>query len=137
NALTGKTTHRVVAGFGSLDERLYPRLRRSLGDVPMAPAVEGYVAAHGQTLRLAGFDPLAESPIRQGLTRSSLAALVDLLTEPGTVLISRITARKLGIGPGDDLTVDVAGTPQTIRVIGYVDPEDKPDPALEGLMFAD
>ncbi|MGX2039928.1 ABC transporter permease [Methylocaldum sp. MU1018] len=137
NALTGKTTHRVVAGFGSLDERLYPRLRRSLGDVPMAPAVEGYVAAHGQTLRLAGFDPFAESPIRQGLTRSSLASLVDLLTEPGTVLISRITARKLGIGPGDDLTVDVAGTPQTIRVIGYVDPEDKPDPALEGLMFAD
>jgi putative ABC transport system permease protein len=137
DALTGKTTHHIVAGSGSLDETIYPQIRRDLGDVPMAPAVEGFVAAHDQTLRLAGFDPFAESPIRQGLARSSFAALVDLLTEPDTVLISRITAQKFGIGPGDELTVGVAGTPKAIRMVGYIDPEDKPDPAVEGLLLAD
>lgn len=137
SALTGKTTHHIVAGAGLLDETLYPKLRRDLGDVPMAPVVEGYVAAHDQTLRLAGFDPFAESPIRQGLTRSSFAAVVDLLTEPDTALISRVTAQRLNIGPGNNLTVEVAGTPRTIRVVGYVDPEEKPDPALEGLLLAD
>jgi len=137
NALTGKTTHHIVAGSGSLDETLYPRLRRDLGDVPMAPAVEGYVAARGETLRLAGFDPFAESPVRQGFAQSSFAAPIDLLTQPDTMLISRITARRLGIDPGDSLTVDVAGTPKTIRAIGYIDSEDKPDPALEGLLLAD
>lgn len=136
-ALTGKTTHHIVAGSGALDEKLYPQLRRDLGDLTMAPVVEGYVEAGGETLRLAGFDPFAESPIRQGLARSALVALVDLLTEPGTVLISRITAQRLGVGPGGHLTVDVAGSPQTIRVVGYIDPEEKPDPALEGLLLAD
>ncbi|WP_026610423.1 ABC transporter permease [Methylocaldum szegediense] len=136
-ALTGKTTHHILAGSGTLDEKLYPQLRRDLGDLTMAPVVEGYVEAGGETLRLAGFDPFAESPIRQGIAQSALAALVDLLTEPGTVLISRITAERLGVGPGAQLTVDVAGSPQTIRVVGYIDPEEKPDPALEGLLLAD
>ncbi|HYE35754.1 ABC transporter permease [Methylocaldum sp.] len=137
SALTGKTTHHIVAGSGYLDETLYPQLRRDLADVPMAPVVEGYVGARDQTLRLAGFDPFAEGPLRQGLARSSFVALIDLLTEPDTALISGITAQRLGIGPGDSLTVDVAGTPKTIRIIGYVDPEEKPAPALEGLLLAD
>ncbi|BBA34215.1 uncharacterized protein sS8_2263 [Methylocaldum marinum] len=137
SALTGKTTHHIVAASGSLDETIYPQLRRELGDVPMAPAIEGYVAVRDQTLRLAGFDPFAESPVRQELASSSFSALVDLLTDPGAVLISRITAGRLGIGPGDSLTVEVAGTLKTVRVAGFVDPEAKPDPALEGLLLAD
>jgi len=137
STLTGKTTHHIVAGSGSLDETIYPQIRRDLGDVPMAPIVEGYAAARDQTLRLAGFDPFAETPIRQGLARSSFTALIELLTQPDTALISRITAQRLGIGPGENLTVDVAGTPKTIRVVGYIDSEEKPDPALEGLLLAD
>jgi putative ABC transport system permease protein len=136
-ALTGRTTHHIVAASGTLDETLYAKLRREAGDIAMAPVVEGFVEAGGETLRLTGVDPFAELPLREGLARPASGAPPELLTEPDTVLISRLSAGRLGVAPGGTLTLDVAGMPRTVRVLGYVDPKGEPDPALEGLLLAD
>lgn len=136
-ALTGRTTHHIVAGSGTLDETLYVHLRREAGDIIMAPAIEGFVEASGETLRLTGVDLFAELPMQEGLARSASAAPPELLTEPDTVLISRLSAGRLGVEPGGMLALDVAGAPRTLRVLGYLDPAGEPDPALEGMLLAD
>ncbi|CAL1238849.1 ABC transporter permease [Candidatus Methylocalor cossyra] len=137
DALTGKTTHHIVAGSGALNEALYPKLRQEAGDWILAPVVEGFVEANGETLRLVGFDPFADLPVRQGLAKASLGASLDLLTQPDTVLISRLSAERLGVVPGTTLTLEVAGRRHALRLLGYVDPEGRADPAVEGLLVAD
>ncbi|HRO25654.1 MAG TPA: ABC transporter permease, partial [Promineifilum sp.] len=67
NAITGKTTHRVIGGPTGLDEDLYRRIRVEAGFFPAAPIVEGYVGAPAlgeQPFRLVGVDPFAEPPFR-------------------------------------------------------------------------
>ena len=61
-ALTGTTTHQIVAGSGGLSEAVYRHLRVELDVRAAAPIVEGYVAlARDPTrvLRVLGIDPLA------------------------------------------------------------------------------
>jgi putative ABC transport system permease protein len=45
DAVTGKTTHRIVAGPDGLYEVIYGRLRTELGYSLAAPVVEGYLLA--------------------------------------------------------------------------------------------
>jgi putative ABC transport system permease protein len=136
-ALTGRTTHHIVAGSGTLDETLYPKLRRELDALPLAPAVEGYVEVNGETFRLAGFDPFSEGPLREKLAGSAFGGALELLTEPDTVLISRLSAERLKLAPGATLAVNVAGATRTLKVLGTIEPEGAADPALEGLLLAD
>jgi putative ABC transport system permease protein len=142
--VTGRATHQIVGGSGGLDERLVSRLTRELGVHPVAPVVEGWVgveAAPGRTLQLLGVDPFSEAPFRPYLARGpgrSGRALATLVTEPGTVVLSRETAGDLRVREGESLVLRVSGRVRPVRVVALVEPENaRSAQALRNLVVAD
>ena len=96
NAVTGRTTHRIVpSGPTVITEDVYYRLRRELGFPLAAPVVEGYVMASrlgGQPLRLVGIDPFAEPPFRSYFASAEaegFGSVIPFLTEPGAIIIGQ------------------------------------------------
>lgn len=139
--LSGRASHQVV-GLNGVPEEVYRQLRLSGHWRATAPLVEGFVTVAGQpgqSLRVLGVDPFAETPFRNyspALDRPT--AVTRLLSEPGSILLSPATATRLGLDVGAVLTVDVAGVPHALTLIGLLDP---PDPvtaaALENLLLLD
>jgi putative ABC transport system permease protein len=129
-AVTGRATHHVVGGPAGLDERVFPRLVREAGIGPAAPVVEawvGVVGAPGRSLDLLGVDPFLEGPFRPYLGRGatpSARGLAALVTEPGSVLLARETARELGVDVGGAIVLRVAGRRRPARLVGVIDPGD-------------
>jgi putative ABC transport system permease protein len=132
-AVAGRTSHHIVAGAGLLDEALYGELRRR-GLRYIAPVVEGYVEAQGQTLHVLGVDPLAEEGRQKRFEPATQKALSRLLSEPGAVLIGKRSAAKLGVHPGGNLALS---TGTAVIVLDSLEGDDPPDAALEGLLVAD
>ena len=138
-ALTGRYTHHITGGPSGLPESLFTRLRVEEGLRETAPAIEGYVTVNdGSTLRLAGFDPFSERNLRSRFVKAARGDdAVRLLTEPDTVMLSAVTGQRLGIRPNDPMAITVNGQPHQLKVVGYVEGDEAPDPALEGLVLAD
>jgi putative ABC transport system permease protein len=137
DALTGKTTHHIVGASAGLDEKLYAALRRDGHLDNIAPVVEAYVTVGDETLRLLGIDPFAEQGVRSRFAGSFSPALVKLLTETDGVLLSRVSARRLGIQAGSELILDAAGRQRAVQVLDLIEPPGQADPALEGLLLTD
>jgi len=137
-ALTGRYTHHISGGPDGLPESWYARLRVEEGFRSSAPVVETYVTAQGSLLRLLGFDPFAERNQQSRFLRASKGdGAKRLLTEPGAVMLSAVTGRRLGVRPGETLEVELAGVPRQLTVLDYLEGSGPPDPALEGLLLAD
>jgi len=139
-ALTGRYTHHITGGPAGLPESLFTRLRVTEGLRESAPAIEGYATVNGGTLTLtlAGFDPFSERNLRSRFVKAAKGdEAVRLLTEPNTVMVSALTARRLGVHPGDGMEITVNGQPHRLIVVAYVEGNEAPDPALEGLVIAD
>lgn len=130
-----------------------------------------------RSLRVLGVDPFAERPFRpylRSLRRGGdrvgegsgdgagedpdegAAAGIDVgafLTRPGAAVLSRRTARELGLGRGDRLAVDALGAldavetaaeagdppqPQALTLVGYLEPSaDTAPQALDALVVVD
>lgn len=133
--LTGKATHQILGGAGGIPEDFYRELRIERGLRSSAPVVEGLLQLHGETLRLIGVDPLAEQGVRELTGGSDPDALRRLFSEPGTALLSGISARRLGVAADQQLEVTVAGRRASVRVVGLLQ-GDSPA-AMEGLLVAD
>ena len=134
-SITGKATHQISGGRNGIHEQLYAELRSTHGLRQSAPVVLGIIKQDSESLQLMGVDPFAEQAFRQldaGLDRDTA---LHLLTVPGTVLLSRITADRLLIRAGDSLPVTIGGREETLQVVGYID-GDNPA-ALEGLLLSD
>jgi putative ABC transport system permease protein len=148
-SVAGRATHQVVGGPAGLDERLYRTLRVDAGLRESAPIVEGYLRAPalpGQTLQLFGIDPFAEAPFRSylagpGAEVATAGASIDLsalLVEPATALMAEETARRAGIGPGEEIELRVGARVARVRVIGLLQPgDDLSRRALESLLITD
>ncbi|MBS1213406.1 MAG: uncharacterized protein H6R26_2023, partial [Proteobacteria bacterium] len=137
-AITGRYTHQITAGPSGIEESFYTRLRVEEGLRDTAPVMEAFVTAKAHTLRLIGFDPFAERSAGGRFREAARGGDANrLLTEPGTALLSAVSAQDLGIRPGEQLEIVVAGHSRTINVIGFVEGAAAPDPALEGLLLAD
>lgn len=147
DAITGKTTHRVVSGPTGLDEDLYRRIRTEVGFSPAAPVVEGYVAVTelgDQPLRLIGIDPFAEPPFRSYFAPAgddsglSLDGLTAFLTEPNAIIVARETAERAGLTLGDRVTINISGRLYPARLVGLLQPaDDVTRRALGGIVFTD
>jgi len=139
-SVLGRTTHQVVGGPEGLDEQVYVRLRRSGVAADLAPVIDAQLAiADGseRTLRLLGVDPLAEASVRGYWAAAGQAPIdvVALMTKPGTVLLSDLAAERLGVGPGDQLSVSLPSGPARLQVLGVLQGGER-FPALAGTELA-
>ena len=163
-AVTGRASHQITGGPSGLPEDLYRRLKVDLGVRLAAPVLSGEVAAAdipGRTFVILGIDPFSEAPFRPYLgeerartassapgataaerrgppPRDRLATVAELLTTPGAVLLSRATARDLGLAVGGRLAVRASGIRRELTVVGLLDPVDPASArALDGLLVTD
>jgi putative ABC transport system permease protein len=134
STLTGKATHRLVAGETGLEEGLYAKLR-ARGVRPSTPIVEGLVGIDGETFRLIGIDPFSDGDFRPASANLPEGDLNALLTRPGTVLLGGRDLRRLALRIGDELELEIAGAIRPVEIVGRLE-SDNPV-ALEGLIFAD
>ncbi|WP_088893933.1 ABC transporter permease [Leptolyngbya ohadii] len=144
DAITGKATHRIVAiAPTGIDETVYSKVKREVGQIDAAPVVEGYAKVPelgNQPLRLVGVDLFAESPFRSYFSDvgSSGNGFVRFLTQPDTVVLSKETADRYGVHLGDALHLDIAGKIKTVQLVGTVETSDSLNRrALSNFLFAD
>jgi len=135
--VAGRTTHQLLGGPSGIDEAIYPWLRITQGLRGSAPVVEGRVAIRGEPFTLLGVDPLAEGGFRDFASGIAPTDLRRLLSEPGTLLMSRADAQRLGIPAGTEaaVAVEVDGRQTRAQVIGFFG--DAEDALLDGLLVAD
>jgi putative ABC transport system permease protein len=163
-AVTGRATHQIVGGPSGLPDDLYRLLKVDLGARLAAPVLSGDVAAAdrpGRTFTVLGIDPFSEAPFRPYLDeegsaaatsapgaaagerrepppRDRLSTVAALVTRPGAVLMSRTTARALGLTVGARLAVRAGGVRRELQVVGLLDPGDPASArALDGLLVTD
>ena len=76
---------------------------------------------------LIGFDPILDRPLRNWRIASpgdsASAAWLDLLKEPGTVILSEPLARLLEVKPGDHLLLENVRRRMDFKIIGKLKPE--------------
>ncbi|MBF2050237.1 MAG: ABC transporter permease [Leptolyngbya sp. IPPAS B-1204] len=144
DAVTGRTTHRIVAVSPTgVDEAVYSQLRRNFNSVPASPVVEGFVLAEelgAQPYRLVGLDLFAESPFRSyfGDVESRGTGFVQFLTDSDAIVLSQPVAEQYQLKLGDSLHLDIAGQHRTVRLVGTLDTTDRSNRrALSNLIFAD
>lgn len=145
-ALTGRTTHQVVAGPSGVGEATYRQLRRAPDRPPqllLAPVLTGDVtpANGGGTLQVLGIDPLVEAPFRQDaalVAPSGSPSFARLMTVPGAAVLSAETARRLGVTRQGRLTVRAAGRSAVLTVIEVLAVADQAQRrALDGVAVVD
>lgn len=134
-ALTGTTTHQVLAGPSGLSEDWYARLRRSGRITTLAPVVEGEArlpADGGRVWRILGVDVLAESGLRPTMAEIGTGAdLGGWLSQPGRVALLGSELDAFGLSPGDRLPVEILGQRHALRIHARLEPERALD--AEGL----
>src|SRR5262245_13646712 len=142
--VAGRATHQVVGGPSGVPESLYRALRLEAGLRRSAPVVERHLAAPdfpGTAFHLLGVDPFAEAPFRSLLGSGSEPRVDDvsaLLVRPGAVLMSRDTARRLGLSSGDTFAVRMGGARRPLVLVGELVPRDALSArALESTLVTD
>ncbi|MCG8426429.1 MAG: FtsX-like permease family protein [Chromatiales bacterium] len=133
--VTGSTTHQILGGSRGVSEGFYRRLRRTLlsdfHSAQAAPVIERYVNLQGQpnhTLQVLAVDPVAEMAFERFSDSSTL--LSDSLNSrfmlaSDTALISRYSARQLGVKVGEHLTIESNGKAITLEIIGLFGDADE------------
>jgi len=140
DAVAGEATHQVIGSPQGVDESLYTALRVEHGIRALAPVVEGDIRVNERLLRLVGVDLFAEQDFRsytQGLvsTEADGAGLVRaFLTEPGTTVMTRLAAERLGLERGDEYAVATGTSTHTARLLAIID--DAPA-GLDDVVLAD
>jgi putative ABC transport system permease protein len=145
DSLVGKATHQIIATPGDIPSTFYQQLRVELGLTDVAPTVTGLVLleeADQLPLQLLGVDPFAEPPFRNylgdGAGGVSFEALLSLLIEPDTILISQELGERYDLSPGDELTLLTGNRPQKVELVGLLQAGDEMSQrALEGMVLAD
>jgi putative ABC transport system permease protein len=144
-AFSGMATHRITAGGGGLDEKLYTRLRVEQGIQKIAPVAGGYVQLQraDESFKLIGIDPFMEKSLQavwqaQQSANNSSGFLTRLVSEPNTVLMSKETAQRLHLAVNDDVNVIADNREQRLKIIGFITPNSAvSQQVLAGLIITD
>jgi putative ABC transport system permease protein len=145
DSIVGKATHQIVAAPDDLPSSLYRQLRVELGLTDIAPTVTGLVLlqeADELPLKILGIDPFAEPPFRNylgdGAGGLSFEALLSLLIEPDTVLLSGSLGERYNLAPGDTITLLTGNQTKSVKLVGLLQPSDDfSQRALDGLILSD
>ncbi|MEP7010129.1 MAG: FtsX-like permease family protein [Acidobacteriota bacterium] len=149
-ALQGKATHEIVASAPEgIPEELFVRLVQS-GVRPAAPVIEAtaIVAPKGpkargakpEALPLLGIDPFSEAPFRPVVGRIAGGGLdlKSFLTVPGSCLIARRTAERLGLSAGERFAARFGAFERRLLLSGVLEPAPGEDPSsLADLLICD
>jgi putative ABC transport system permease protein len=141
-AVLGRTSHQIVGGTRGVPERIYVELRTRLGSLPAAPIIEAPVRGGDNqkvSLTLLGVDPLNEADFRGFLsvTPEQRAGGI-LLAEPMATALSKSTASRLGLKPGDRLALMVNGRRVELPVALLLSPASELQrQGLENLVLTD
>ncbi len=140
-SVAGRATAAIFGGPTGIPEEIYRKLRVELGVRAMAPFVGGAVTAGSEVLELLGVDPFAENEIRPFVAWNApqvRGALGDLVAKPGTVALSRQTAKRLRLRTGDAFEVRVGPVRRSLTAAVIFDPLDERERALfDGLLLCD
>ncbi len=145
DSIVGKATHQLVSASNRLPSSLYRELRLELGLAEVAPVVTGLVvlAEAGELpLQLLGVDPFAEAPFRNylgdGAGGLSTEALIELLSQPNTILLSQSLGEQYQLTPGQTLTLLADGQQKPVKLVGLLQTsDDLSRRALNGLILSD
>lgn len=145
DSIVGQATHQIVTASNDLPTELYEDLRVELGLEAVAPVVTGLVLlqdAGDLPLQLLGVDPFAEAPFRNylgdGSGGLSTEALIELLIQPDTILLSRSLGEQYNLTPGDRLTLVADGELKPVKLVGLLQTgDDLSRRALNGLILSD
>ncbi len=126
--VSGKSTHRIIARNGNLDEKLYTQLRVKLGIPNLAPVLLGNIQLLGnpdQHFKIYGIDPFIEDTFQstwqlQTNQKNPAFSLVRLVSEPNTALIGKKTAEQLELGINGYFTVLTPNGPVKLKIIGIL-----------------
>lgn len=128
--VAGKATHQVIGGAAGLPEELYRTLRITHRVRGSAPVIEGHVNltdVEATTLTLIGLDPFAEPPLRSFSSRfASVSVLEKLMADPGTGMLLRSTAERIGIRQGESFTIEELGKKHRLTLAGYLEYWNEP-----------
>jgi len=126
--VAGRATHQVVGGPAGLAEGLYPELRIRHRFRRCAPVVEGHVTVPGSAptpLRLIGIDPFAEPPLRSFSSHFTDGRVLEaLMTVPGSGMLLRSTAERIGVRRGGAFPVEVERKRRELPLAGYLEAGD-------------
>jgi len=149
-ALVGDATHEVRASTGNLDEAWFARLALAHPELAMAPVIEvaallaqpGTETGPRRALTVFGVDPFSEARLRPWLSdldgADGTSGSLELLTEPGSALISVDTARELRVAAGDTLRLRIGSRFQQVRLLGLIVPDgERARIALDNLLVLD
>ncbi|MGH8550585.1 MAG: FtsX-like permease family protein [Methylococcales bacterium] len=146
--ISGKASYRIVGNSGPIDENLFPKLR--LGSLPFRflPKIEGYVKidhpSHDK-LRILGIDPFEEIDFgsitalnRASLSETESRKMVRILTQPGTVIVSRGTTERFNLENNNQLNIVGAGRKKTLEIAARPEfPDPLEQQAMEDLILTD
>jgi len=140
--VAGRATHQIVGGPQGLPEELYREIRVTHHFRACAPVLSAdarVIGPAGTTLQLVGVDPFAEPPIRAFSSHfQNSGVLATLLTQPGSALLLKQSAARLGLKVGDRFEVEVAGGRRCLTLAGLLEAGDELQRlGLEALLLVD
>lgn len=143
--LSTSTTHHILGTYSDFDEEVYKNIRLELGLNNIAPIVEDYVNVpnlDGRAVRLLGTDFFAGLIFNESqsnpIANLSENNLTQLITKPGTALISSDLGQALGIQAGQALDLTYGSETIEIEIIGVLDTSgDDLSESLGGLILTD
>jgi putative ABC transport system permease protein len=139
-SLTGKATHQIRGGPSGIPEEVYGQLRVELGYRNSAPVIEGFgmtLDQDGQTVRLLGVDPVAETPFRDFFPSGSLMqeGFERFFTDSTAVILMHGFASQYSLSPGDSIRLQVNDQITELSILGLLGPQEETDRYIADDLF--
>lgn len=135
--IAGRATHRIESATGRISDAVYAQLRERLHLTDASPVIESPIQVADTTLTLLGMDLLSYTRLRTAGRQPKIegGSMARLLTTPGTLLLGRADAERLGIEPGDRVPARIGDTPLRVEVVGLLGANS--ESGLQGIAIAD
>ena len=145
--VAGPATHQIRSADGRIADAIYAELRLTRRLDLATPVIEAPIRVGERSLTLLGLDLIAAAPMRPDLLGGGAAgtdadsaaamatALISLLSQPDTLLLSAADAAAIGVEPGDDITVEIGGSERRMHLAAMLPAHG--GQSLGGLAVAD
>lgn len=123
NAVTGSAVSHIVSNSSFLDSSFYFNLRKK-GFTNILPVVELPVQAKNFTFILYGTDPFASNNFEKrfsGINFKTNTNISSLISEKGSVIISKKTSELLKVKNGESFFLDTFPEKTKVKVIGIIE----------------